>query len=213
MSDGQASPLAAGPNREQLAELFRQHRDHLRRMVAFRLDRRLARRIDASDVIQEALLNAYERREHLADPDGPAALGWLRLVTEQTLVDLHRRHLGAACRDAGREQALPAGGGETTMVAMAAVLADGASSASQAAMRNERLAALEAALGQMDPLDREVLALRHFEELSNQEVADLLGLQKSAASNRYIRALGRLREILVGLPELAGESTFPGRLS
>ncbi len=184
----------------QMAELFSFHREHLRRMVAFRLDSRLKRRLDISDVIQESLLNAFQRRDHLKTADNQAGLAWVRMITEQTLVDIHRRHLGAACRAVGRELN-PVAAGRTTTFALANVLACQSASVSQSLQQQELREKLEDALNQMDPLDREVLALRHFEELTNQEVADILGLQKTAASNRYVRAMARLRAILAELPE------------
>lgn len=190
---------------ERLGHLFTQHQAHLRRMVAFRLDERVARRIDPSDVLQEAFLNARQRLHHLnADPQ-VSVLVWLRQVTEQTIVDLHRRHLGAQRRAVRREVILQRGVGQSTSLSLAAQLLGEASTPSQAALREERRTLLEQALDQMDPIDREVLALRHFEELSNSEVADLLGLQPTAASNRYVRALKHLKEIIATLPGLAPE--------
>jgi len=113
------------------------------------------------------------------------------------LIDLCRRHLGAQQRAASREVVLaqPAVG-LTTSMSLVAMLVGDQSSPSQAALREERRTLLEQAIEQMDPIDREVLALRHFEELSNGEVAEILGLQPTAASNRYIRALERLKQIL-----------------
>ena len=127
-----------------------------------------------------------------------SAFVWMRSITGQTLINVHRRHLKAKRRAADREvRRQPGGAPHATSVSLAAHLIVQQTSPSQAAMQAEALASIEQALEQMDAMDREVLVLRHFEELTNQETAETLGLQKAAASNRYIRALKRLREILV----------------
>jgi RNA polymerase sigma-70 factor (ECF subfamily) len=184
-----------------LGDLLGRHRQRLRRMVALRLDRRLQGRVDPSDVIQEACLDAARRlTEYHRNPTMPFFL-WLRLVVGQRLVDEHRKHLGAAARDAGREISLYRGAlPETTSAALAAHLLGRLTTPSQAALRAERKIRLQEALNSLDAIDREVLALRHFEELSNAEAAAVLGLDKSAASKRYARALIRLKEILASLP-------------
>jgi RNA polymerase sigma-70 factor (ECF subfamily) len=182
-----------------LGELFDRHRDKLRRMVDLRLDHRLAGRVSASDVLQEAYIDALKRVEHYFSKPGQPFFGWLRLVVGQRIADVHREHL-AGKRDAGREIGMNRGGHGADSTCLAARLLGKASSPSQAAQRNETFALLEEALNQMDELDREVLALRHFEELSNTETAELLGIQPAAASKRYVRALARLKEILEGIP-------------
>ena len=178
-----------------LSELFDRHRPKLRRMVELRLDARLAGRMSASDVLQEAYIDAVKRVEHYFSKDGQSFFGWLRLVVGQRLLDVHREHL-AGKRDASRE----AGNNNADSTCLAARLLGATSSPSQAAQRHETFAQLEEALNRMDPLDREVLALRHFEELSNGETAELLGIQTAAASKRYVRALARLKEILESIP-------------
>ena len=126
---------------------------------------------------------------------------WLRLIVEQTLADTHRRHLGAQLRDAGREIRIDAGSHpHATSTSLAIQIAGSLTSPSQAAIRQETYRQLEEAVESMDPTDREVLALRHFEELSNGEVAEVLGIQEKAASIRYVRALRRLKGILTRLP-------------
>jgi RNA polymerase sigma-70 factor (ECF subfamily) len=186
-----------------LAELFARYRGRLRRMVRLRLDRRLQGRVDPSDVLQEAQLEIHRRAaEYAADPRVPPFL-WLRLITGQRLMALHRRHLGARMRSAGQEIALHRGPmPQATSASLAEMLLGRLTSPTQEAQRAEVRLLLQEALNGMDPLDREVLTLRHFEELSNAEVAQVLGLSKTAASNRYIRALERLREILAGIPGL-----------
>jgi RNA polymerase sigma-70 factor (ECF subfamily) len=184
-----------------LGELLGRDRERLRRMVALRLDRRLQGRVDPSDVIQEACLDAARRLpEYHQNPTMPFFL-WLRLLTGQRLVDEHRKHLGAVARDVGREISLYRGAlPETTTAALAAHLLGRLTTPSQAAIRAERKIRLQEALNSLEPIDREVLALRHFEELSNAEAAAVLGLDKSAASKRYARALVRLKEILASQP-------------
>jgi RNA polymerase sigma-70 factor (ECF subfamily) len=184
-----------------LAALFDAYRDRLRRMIRLRLDRRLLGRVDPSDVLQEAYLDVARRaQEYLANPTMPPFL-WLRFLTAQRLSILHRQHLGVQARDAGREISLHRGAiPQATSVSLAHQLLGRLTSASQAAMRAELQTRLQVVLNGMDPLDREVLALRHFEELTNAETAQVLGIQKAAASNRYIRALRRLKETLAALP-------------
>jgi RNA polymerase sigma-70 factor, ECF subfamily len=192
-----------GGDQHALAELFAGHREALRRMVSWRLDRRLTRRVDPSDVLQEVYLDAARRvRGYLDRPTVPFAL-WLRLLTGRRLLEVHRQHLGAKRRDAGLEISLEHGHWPPTNPdCLAAHLMGQLTSPSQAAIRAEKEARLVEALNRMDPLDREVLVLRHFDELSNNEVAELFGIGKAAASHRYVRALERLREILSGLTEL-----------
>jgi RNA polymerase sigma-70 factor (ECF subfamily) len=190
-----------GGDRQALIELFTRNRERLRRMVQLRLDRRLQGRVDASDVLQEAFLDVAKRTgEYLANPTMPPFL-WLRFLTGQRLLGLHRRHLGAQMRDVGQEVSLHHGAlPQATSISLAAMLLGHLTTPSRAAQRAELQIRVQEALNGMDPIDREVLTLRHFEELSNAETAQVLGLTKSAASNRYIRALRRLKEILSGLP-------------
>jgi RNA polymerase sigma-70 factor (ECF subfamily) len=192
---------AARGDRAAWGAVLAGHRDRLRRMVALRLDRRLQGRIDPSDVIQEAYLEAARRLpEYLREPAPMPLFLWLRFLTAQALQALHRRHLGAQARDAGREISIGGGIPQATSAALAAQLLGHDTRASEAAIRAERKLRLEEALNSMDPVDREVLALRHFEQLSNAECARVLALSESAATKRYIRALKRLKEILTSLP-------------
>ena len=129
---------------------------------------------------------------------------WLRSLTGQKLIDMHRQHLGAKMRDAAQEVSLYRGAlPQASSVSLAAQLLGRLTSASRAAIRAETQIRVQEALNSMDPMDREVLTLRHFEMLSNEEAAQVLGLSKSAASNRYIRALKRMKDILTGLPGFA----------
>ncbi len=184
-----------------LAELFGKHRERLRRMVRLRMDRRLQGRIDPSDVLQEAFLDIYKRQsEYLADPRVSPFL-WLRFLTGQRLLALHRKHLGAQMRGAGREVSIQRGAmPEADSLSLANLLLGRLTTPSLAAIKAEMRVRLQDVLNAMDPIDREVLVLRHFEELSNNEVAAILGLQKAAASNRYVRALKRLTDLLATIP-------------
>ena len=193
--------LRAG-DRDALAELFDRHRDRLRRMVQLRLDHRLAGRVSESDVLQEAYIDALKRVDHYCEKPDQPFFGWLRLVVAQRLADVHREHT-AKKRDAGKDLSIHPAGSGADSGCIAAYLLGNLSSPSGAASKNETFARLEEALEQMDPLDREVLALRHFEELSNTETAELLGIQPPAASKRYVRALARLKEILETIPGFA----------
>jgi RNA polymerase sigma-70 factor, ECF subfamily len=192
---------AASGDQTAWRQLLAPHRTRLRRMVSLRLDQRLRGRIDPSDVLQEAFLQAATALpKYLEKPEQPVFL-WLRWLTGMTLQLVHRRHLGVQGRDAGREvQLLDHPWPEASSAALAAQLLGRDTRPSVAAIRAERQRRLQAALNTMDPVDRDVLVLRHFEELTNSEVARELRLGESAASKRYIRALHRLKEILASLP-------------
>ncbi len=186
---------------QALAELFTMHRERLRRMVEFRMDRRLQGRVDASDIVQEAYIDASQRVRHYARKPEMSSFVWLRQIATQRLIDVHRRHLDAQMRDARQEVSIHRGDlAGTTSASIVAELAGQFASPSQLAIHAELLDQLEDALESMDPIDREVLALRHFEELTNNEVAQVLDITKSAASNRYVRALGRLKSVLEAIP-------------
>lgn len=195
-----------------LNALLAENRSRLHRMVQLRLDRRLQGRVDASDVIQEAFMEATERLdEYRRNPKLPPFL-WLRLMTAQRLMRLHRQHLGVQARDPRREvslyrRSIP----EATSAALAAQLIGRQTSPSQAAVRAEIKVQLQEALNRLDEWDREVLALRHTEQLTNGEVAIVLGIGESAASKRYVRALCKLREIVARTPGLERSVLQTGR--
>jgi RNA polymerase sigma-70 factor (ECF subfamily) len=193
--------LAAGGDREAWGSLFTRHHDRLRRMVALRVDQRLRGRIDPSDVIQDVYLEAWRRLpEYLERPALPFFL-WLRLTTGQMLHALHRHHLGAEMRDPAREISLDQHGlPGASSAALAAHLLGHDTAPSDAAIRAERKLHLQGALNEMDEADRDVLLLRHFEQLTNAETARVLDITEAAASKRYVRALERLHEILLTLP-------------
>ena len=182
---------------DAVGQLFAQHRDRLRRMIQMRLDARLRSRLDASDVLQDVFLEySSSLPDYLKSPDAPFFL-WLRFLTGRKIQALHRRHLGTHMRDAGREIRLGAGAlPQASSVYLAAQLLGKLTSPSLAAVRAERQQRLQEALNAMDPIDREILALRHFEQLTNSETAEALGLTPAAASNRFVRALQRLKKEL-----------------
>jgi RNA polymerase sigma-70 factor (ECF subfamily) len=186
----------AGDSRA-LGDLFGRHRARLRRMVQLRIDRRLQGRLDPSDVLQEAFLEfSRALSDYLRNPSMPLYL-WLRCLTGRKLQAIHRRHLRTRMRAAGREVALDlATVPQATSESLAAQLLGRYTTPSQAALKAELQARVQDALGGMEPLDREVLALRHFEQLSNSEVAQVLEISEAAASNRYVRALKRLKKTL-----------------
>ena len=197
---------AAEGNTDGWGRLLASHRERLRRMVALRLDRHLQGRIDPSDVIQETYLEAWSRLpEYLRNPSVPFYL-WLRFLTGQKLVTLHRHHLGRAMRDVGREISLYGGAmPEASSAALAAQLLGRDTCPSRAAMRVELKIRLQDALNSMDTVDREVLVLRHFEYLNRAETAEVLGMRESAVSKRYVRALEKLKDILGTMSESFAE--------
>jgi RNA polymerase sigma-70 factor (ECF subfamily) len=192
---------AADGHGESLGALLTRHEGRLRRMVAFRLDPRLQGRVAAEDVLQEVYLAAAQNlSDYLGQPATPFFF-WLRGIAAHKLLELHRRHLGTRMRDARREVSLHNGAlPGATSAALAAQLLGHQTRPSEAAARAEAKLRLQEALNGMDPIDREVLALRHFEQLSNAETARVLQIKETAAGKRYLRALGRLREILTQIP-------------
>lgn len=178
-------------------QLMERYRGRLKTMVDLRIHALVRRRVDPSDIIQEAMIDASRRLpEYLENPAVPFYV-WLRLLTGQRLSNAHRQNLGTQSRNAAREisidrQSIPS----ATSAAIAAELIGQMTSPSQKAVEVEQKLALQQALDELSELDREILVLRHFEDLSNSEAAAVLGLQPTAANNRYIRALGRLKSVL-----------------
>jgi RNA polymerase sigma-70 factor (ECF subfamily) len=184
--------------------LISSYQERLTRIVDFRLDRRLRGRIDAADVIQEAFITSTARRAEFFGQSSQPLFLWLRWMVGNKLLELHRYHLGAQMRDARRE--IPSGrcsnadDSQSTSTALVAQLTAGATGPATAAGRAELNARLNEALEKMDATDREVLALRHYEQLTSAEAAHVLGIQERAAAKRYTRALERLREMLTEMP-------------
>ena len=164
-------------------------------MVSLRMDHRLRGRLDPSDVIQDTFIEVHERHDEWRARGDMPFFTWVRFLAGQKLAQQHRRHLGTEARDAGREVSPAAlAGPEVSSIALAAAFAGRGPTPSGIAMRAEQESAVLSALEEMRPIDREVLALRHFEGMTNQEVAATLGLQTNAASRRYLRALARLQD-------------------
>jgi RNA polymerase sigma-70 factor (ECF subfamily) len=188
---------AAAGDQDVWASLLMRHRDRLRCMIALRMDRRLQSRIDPSDVLQDAYMHASRiLADYLKNPVIPFYL-WLRSIAGQRMAILHRHHLGVLGRQAGREVSLYHGAlPGASSAALAAHLLGRDTRPSEAAQRAERAIQLQDALNSLEPIDREILALRHFEQLSNAEAAQLLDIRESAASKRYTRALKHLKDLL-----------------
>jgi RNA polymerase sigma-70 factor (ECF subfamily) len=195
-TDGLLRRIAGGDG-QGWGELLTRHEPRLRRMIAFRLDPRLQGRVDPGDVLQEVYLAAFQGLGgYLGQPAMPFFL-WLRGIAGNKLLELHRHHLGTPMRDVRREVSLYRGPlPAATSAALAARLLGRLTLPSQAAIRAEAKLRLQEALNAMDPVDREALALRHFEHLSGAEAAGVLGIGEAAASKRYLRALERLRAVL-----------------
>jgi RNA polymerase sigma-70 factor (ECF subfamily) len=182
-----------------LQELFTRYHPRLKRMVKLRLDPRVQGRVDPSDLLQQTYLDITRRlADYLREPALPFFL-WLREVAGEKLALAHRQHLGPQADGAGREVSLYRGAlPGASPAALAAQLLGKAVAPAQSAARTALKIRIQEALNGMEALDREVLALRHFEQLSNTETALVLGLKESAACNRYVRALERLSGILCG---------------
>lgn len=200
LSDELIARLETG-DAQVLVELFSQHRDRLKHMLNVQMDQRLRGREDASDILQEVYLDAHQRIRHYLKHPERSFYVWLRQLAMQRLIDIHRRHLLAEKRDIKQEVSINRRSMAASSASMAFQLATHLASPSQLAMRAEMVSQIETALESMDPIDREVLALRHFEEMRNSEVAEVLNIKEAAASNRYVRALSRLREVLKKLPD------------
>jgi RNA polymerase sigma-70 factor (ECF subfamily) len=197
-----------GPDTDQLLDrvtggdaaarqaLLARHRDRLRKMVAFHMDRRLAARVDPSDVVQEALADAAGRLSDYARRRPLPFYPWLRQLAWDRLIELHRRHVAAGKRSVKREEPdvlrLP----DESAVQLASRLADLGGSPSEQAVREEVRQRVRLALDRLAPGDREVLVLRHLEQLSTAEAAAVLGIGERAFKSRHLRALQRLRALL-----------------
>ncbi|MFO0964861.1 MAG: sigma-70 family RNA polymerase sigma factor [Gemmataceae bacterium] len=182
---------------DAVERLLDRHREPVRRVIALRLDPAIVQRVDASDVVQDVLLEASRRlQDYLKNPVMPFHL-WLRHIAKDHLIDAHRKHHQAAKRGVEREQPLArAGWDERSSLDLAGQLFDQELTPASAAIRNELQGRLQTAMQALAEDDREVLLMRHFEQLGNQEIAQALGLTEAAASMRYLRAIRRLRDLL-----------------
>lgn len=193
-------------DQQAFADLFLLFRPRLWRFINLRLHPQLRGRVDPDDVLQDFWLRAVARMEYFPDTASPAGFIWFRMILTQTLIELQRRHLGAEKRSAGKERSLNGGWSpDSTTSSLVFQLSGQVTSPSAAFMQAELARQLEVALQELDDIDREVLALRHFEELSNAETAMALNLSVAAASKRYIRALQRLKGVLEVIPGLQGQ--------
>lgn len=184
---------------EALSGLLEAHQPRLVRMVELRMDSALRRRLEPADVVQDALLEAARRFPEWCGQEALPFQVWLRLLTGQCLAQAQRHHLGAHKRDALREVDLHARGPTVSATSAADAFAASITSPSQAAHREEARARVLAALEELDEMDREILALRHFEGLTNEEAAAELSIEPAAASKRFVRALLRLKPALQAL--------------
>jgi RNA polymerase sigma-70 factor (ECF subfamily) len=191
---------------EAVNRLLERHRTALRKLVQLRLDRKIARRVDASDVVQDVLLEANERlKEYMADPRMPFHL-WLRHLAKDRMIDMHRRHRGAQRRSLDRERSLTSPQfGDQSSFDLASQLAASELTPAAASIRHELEQRFLIALDQLDEDDRDILLMRHFEHLGNSEAAEALGLSTAAAGMRHLRALRKLRAVLGERPSLTGE--------
>ncbi len=177
-------------------ELMERHRQAVRQMVQMRLDRAVAARVDASDVVQDVLLEASQRLNDFIENGSMPFHLWLRQLAKDRLIDMHRRHRGAQRRSVDREQRVGAGSSERSSINLDGVLADGQLTPAAASIRRELEQRFLTALQELSDDDRDIILMRHQEHLTNSEVADALGLSQPAAGMRYLRALRKLREVL-----------------
>ena len=184
-------------------QLMDRHRNSLRRMIQLRLDQRISQRVDVSDVIQDVLMEANRRlTDYLSNPVIPFHL-WIRQIAKDRIIDAHRRHRVSAKRSIDREQPQPGKGPlDQSTIELANQFRDQALTPAAAATQRELAQQIESAVQMLHDNDREIILMRHYEQLSNQEIAQSLGLTEPAASMRYLRALKRLREVIEGMPSL-----------
>ncbi|WP_373653537.1 MULTISPECIES: sigma-70 family RNA polymerase sigma factor [unclassified Schlesneria] len=188
-------------DRVAVNRLLERHRNSLRKLIQLRLDRKIAQRVDASDVVQDVLMEANTRlQEYLSDPRLPFHL-WLRQLAKDRMIDMHRRHRGAQRRSLDREQSMTSPQfADQSGLDLMGQLADQELTPAAASIRKELESRFLIALDQLDDEDREIVVMRHFEQLGNSEVAEALGLSAAAAGMRHLRALRKLRAILGDRP-------------
>src|SRR5262245_5680741 len=176
------------------SELLELYRDRLRRMVAIRVDKRLAARIDPSDIVQEAMRDAFKRLgEYFATPE-IAFYPWLRRIAWDRLMDMYRQHIAAEKRSVLKER--PPELNDESMAELAHNLAANSQNPRQQALAAELEARMMAALARLKPKDRELLVLRYMEQLDVEEIASVMGISRTAVTSRHLRAIQRLREHL-----------------
>lgn len=182
-------------DRQALSRLFSKYSPRLERMINLRLDANLQARIGADDILQETYCEALRRLPEYAADQRFSFFLWLRFLSGEQLINARRYHLGTQKRSAEAEVQLHRGAmPQVDTVSLARQLVGKFTSPSVAALRSEMQDTVQQMLNEMDPIDREIIVLRHFEHLSNNEAAQLLGLHKAAASKRYVTALRRLTQ-------------------
>ena len=193
--------ILKGGGIDAATSFFEQNRERLRLFMIHRTNQHLLKRIDWDDVLQETFLVIQKRFHEFVDSPRVPFYVWMRAMAGQVLIDLHRQHLGAQVRTVHREVSihsrLPF---QSTATSVAGLLAASGTSPSRAAIRSEQIETLRATLDQMNELDREVLFMRHMEQMTNGEVADALNIKTSTATKRYIRALKKIRSRLGPTP-------------
>jgi len=192
-------------------QLMDRHREAVRRMIQMRLDQAVSRRVDASDVVQDVLLEASQRlSDYIRSPSMPFHL-WLRQLAKDRIIDMHRRHRAAQRRSVDREQNLTSFASDDKSAAdLASLLRDAELTPAASALRKEMEERFVLALDQLEENDREIIIMRHFEHLGNSEVAEALGLSAPAAGMRYLRSIRKLRELLGTDEEQAEEDEHIG---
>jgi RNA polymerase sigma-70 factor, ECF subfamily len=196
-ADALVRRLQAG-DEDALADLFSLFNDRFHRLIDVRMHWLLRGRLDVGDVLQESYLDARDRLEHFFSREDRSIFVWLRLIVLQRLQLLQRFHLRASKRDAYKEFRLTGNDQSSMFCSLSRMLAASMTSPSGVAVREESVALISRLLAEMEPIDREILMLRHFEQLSNNDAAEVLEIGFTAASNRYIRALRRLKQMIEG---------------
>jgi len=198
--------LAAAKSGDSAAvnQLLDRHRQAVRRLVELRLDRKVQQRVDVSDVVQDVMIEAVGRLDKYLDTRPMAFHLWLRQIAWDRMIDTYRRHRVSAKRNLDREQQLRPTSPDASSVDLAAQLCDREITPAAAAIQAELARSIETAIELLDETDREIVLMRHYEHLSNQEVAEVLKLNPPAASMRYLRAIRRLREVLN--PKIDGDN-------
>lgn len=176
--------------------LLDRHRAAVHRMVRMRLDQKILRRVDVSDVVQDVLVEANRRLQDYLQNPGMSFHLWIRQITQDRIIDAHRRHRASAKRSVDREQVLAPQGEDQSSIILAAQLCDPELTPAAAATQREMARQVEQAITQLAEPDYEIVVMRHYEQLTNQEAAQALGLTEPAASMRYLRAIRRLRSLL-----------------
>ncbi len=188
---------AKGGDESAVNQLMDRHRNSLRQLIRMRLDKKIQKRIDVSDVVQDVLVEANRRlQRYLADPVMPFHL-WLRQIAKDRIIDAHRRHRVSAKRSVDREQqmAVPRGYDQSS-IQLASVLGDPRLTPAAAVLQQEMSKKVEESIALLEEKDCEIIVMRHYEHLSNQEIGQLLNLTEPAASMRYLRAIRRLKQVL-----------------